>query len=109
MLFEGTDHYIATEEPELAVRAAIALQKPLLVKGEPGSGKTMLAEEVPAALGMPLYRWHIKLTGHTYKMVKDLCTGIESGNPLGVLDGDLDRFLEASLTRGVGDRRPEAS
>ena len=45
---------------------------------------------------------------HPYKMVKDLRTGIESGNPLGVLDGDLDRFLEAALAQGAGDRRPEA-
>ena len=46
---------------------------------------------------------------HPYKMVKDLRTGIESGNPQGVLDGDLDRFLEAALAQGAGDRRPEAS
>ena len=46
---------------------------------------------------------------HPYKMVKDLRTGIESGNPLGVLDGDLDKFLEAALAQGAGDRRPEAS
>jgi peptide chain release factor 2 len=45
---------------------------------------------------------------HPYKMVKDLRTGIESGNPQGVLDGDLDKFLEASLAQGAGDRRPEA-
>ena len=45
---------------------------------------------------------------HPYKMVKDLRTGVESGNPLGVLDGDLDKFLEASLAQGAGDRRPEA-
>jgi MoxR-like ATPase len=62
MNFAGTDRYIATEELQLAVRAAIALQKPLLVKGEPGTGKTMLAEEVAATLGMPLHRWHIKST-----------------------------------------------
>ena len=62
MSFTGTERYIATEELQLAVRAAIALQKPLLVKGEPGTGKTMLAEEVAAALGMPLHRWHIKST-----------------------------------------------
>src|SRR5829696_8744201 len=46
---------------------------------------------------------------HPYKMVKDLRTGVESGNPLGVLDGDLDKFLEAALAQGAGDRRPEAS
>ena len=46
---------------------------------------------------------------HPYKMVKDLRTGIESGNPMGVLDGDLDKFLEAALAQGAGDRRPEAS
>ena len=62
MQFAGTERYIATDELQLAVRAAIALQKPLLVKGEPGTGKTMLAEEVAAALGMPLHRWHIKST-----------------------------------------------
>src|SRR6476661_8698208 len=62
MQFEGTDRYIATDELQLAVRAAVALQKPLLVKGEPGTGKTMLAEEVAGALAMPLYRWHIKST-----------------------------------------------
>ncbi|MFZ1427063.1 MAG: MoxR family ATPase [Geminicoccaceae bacterium] len=62
MQFEGTDRYIATDELQLAVRAAVALQKPLLVKGEPGTGKTMLAEEVAEALGMPIFRWHIKST-----------------------------------------------
>ncbi len=62
MQFEGTDRYIATDDLQLAVRAAVALQKPLLVKGEPGTGKTMLAEEVAAALAMPLFRWHIKST-----------------------------------------------
>ena len=53
--FAGTERYIATDELQLAVRAAVTLEKPLLVKGEPGTGKTMLAEEVAAALGMPLY------------------------------------------------------
>ena len=62
MQFEGTDRYIATDELQLAVRAAVALQKPLLVKGEPGTGKTMLAEEVADALAMPLFRWHVKST-----------------------------------------------
>ena len=62
MKFEGTSRYIATPELMLAVNAAITLQRPLLIKGEPGTGKTQLAEEVAAALGAPLITWHIKST-----------------------------------------------
>ena len=62
MKFTGTDNYVATQDLMLAVNAAITLKRPLLVKGEPGTGKTMLAEEVSAALGMPLLQWHIKST-----------------------------------------------
>jgi MoxR-like ATPase len=62
MRFEGTATYVATPDLKLAVNAAVTLQRPLLVKGEPGTGKTMLAEEVAAALGMPLLQWHIKST-----------------------------------------------
>ena len=62
MRFEGTDTYIATPDLMLAVNAAIALERPLLIKGEPGTGKTMLAEEVARALGRPLLQWHIKST-----------------------------------------------
>ena len=62
MKFQGSDNYVATQDLMLAVNAAITLQRPLLVKGEPGTGKTMLAEEVAAALGMPLLQWHIKST-----------------------------------------------
>ena len=60
--FEGTDSYVATEDLKVAVNAAIALQRPLLIKGEPGTGKTVLAEQVAAALGAPLITWHIKST-----------------------------------------------
>ncbi len=60
--FEGTDTYVTTDDLMLAVNAAITLERPLLVKGEPGTGKTMLAEEVSAALGTPLISWHIKST-----------------------------------------------
>ena len=60
--FEGTRDYVATPDLMLAVNAAIRLQRPLLIKGEPGTGKTMLAEEVAAALGLPLLQWHIKST-----------------------------------------------
>ncbi|HPR07017.1 MAG TPA: MoxR family ATPase [Denitromonas sp.] len=62
MRFEGSDSYVATDDLKLAVNAAITLQRPLLIKGEPGTGKTMLAEEVAAALGLPLLQWHIKST-----------------------------------------------
>ncbi len=62
MRFEGTDQYVATDDLRLAVNAAIALERPLLVKGEPGTGKTLLAQEVARSLGMPLIEWHIKST-----------------------------------------------
>jgi len=62
MRFEGSQNYVATDDLRLAVNAAITLQRPLLIKGEPGTGKTMLAEEVAAALNMPLLQWHIKST-----------------------------------------------
>ncbi|MCE1250534.1 MAG: MoxR family ATPase, partial [Comamonadaceae bacterium] len=60
--FHGSDNYVATPDLMLAVNAAITLQRPLLIKGEPGTGKTLLAEEVAQALGMPLLQWHIKST-----------------------------------------------
>ncbi len=62
MKFHGTKNYVATQDLMLSVNAAITLQRPLLVKGEPGTGKTMLAEEVAQALGLPLLQWHIKST-----------------------------------------------
>jgi MoxR-like ATPase len=60
--FEGTDNYVVTEDLKVAVNAAIALQRPLLIKGEPGTGKTVLAEEIAKALDAPLITWHIKST-----------------------------------------------
>jgi MoxR-like ATPase len=62
MRFEGSSQYVATDDLKLAVNAAITLARPLLIKGEPGTGKTMLAEEVAAALDMPLLQWHVKST-----------------------------------------------
>ena len=60
--FEGTENYIATEDLRVAVNAALTLQRPLLIKGEPGTGKTVLAEEVSKALDMELITWHVKST-----------------------------------------------
>ena len=62
MKFAGTDTYISTEDLSMAVNASVTLERPLLIKGEPGTGKTMLAEEVAASLKMPLIEWHIKST-----------------------------------------------
>ena len=62
MRFDGTKDYVATEDLKVAVNAAITLERPLLVKGEPGTGKTMLAIEVAKALNTPLIEWHIKST-----------------------------------------------
>jgi MoxR-like ATPase len=62
MRFEGTDTYVAPRDLTVAVNAAIALQRPLLVKGEPGTGKTVLAEEIARAMGTPLLTWHVKST-----------------------------------------------
>src|SRR5919109_711810 len=62
MRFKGSQSYVSTEDLTLAVNAAITLQRPLLVKGEPGTGKTMLAIEVAKSLGVPILEWHIKST-----------------------------------------------
>ena len=62
MKFQGTDAYIASDDLAVAVNAAITLERPLLVKGEPGTGKTELARQVSSALGMPIIEWHIKST-----------------------------------------------
>ena len=62
MRFEGTSNYVATDDLKVAVNAAVQLRRPLLVKGEPGTGKTVLAHEIAGALGTPLIEWHIKST-----------------------------------------------
>ncbi|WP_374649494.1 AAA family ATPase [Rhizorhabdus sp.] len=62
MRFEGTSNYVATDDLKVAVNAAVTLRRPLLVKGEPGTGKTVLAHEIAAATGAPLVQWHIKST-----------------------------------------------
>ena len=62
MIFDSTDNYISTDDLSMAVDAAVKLQRPLLVKGEPGTGKTMLAYEIAKTLNAPLITWHIKST-----------------------------------------------
>jgi MoxR-like ATPase len=62
MRFEGTDNYVATDDLKVAVNAAVTLRRPLLVKGEPGTGKTVLAHEIAGAVGAPLIEWHVKST-----------------------------------------------
>jgi MoxR-like ATPase len=62
MRFEGTSNYVATEDLKVAVNAAVKLRRPLLVKGEPGTGKTVLAHEIAGAIGAPLIEWHVKST-----------------------------------------------
>ena len=62
MKFAGTEEYVATKELQMAVNAAVRLRKPLLIKGEPGTGKTMLAEQISKALKLPFIQWHIKST-----------------------------------------------
>src|SRR5688500_9255600 len=62
MRFEGTSNYVATDDLKVAVNAAVQLRRPLLVKGEPVTGKTVLAHEIAEALGAPLIEWHIKST-----------------------------------------------
>ncbi len=62
MKFQGTENYVATDDLKVAVNAAVTLERPLLVKGEPGTGKTVLAKEVAKGLGAPLIEWHVKST-----------------------------------------------
>ena len=84
--FQGTENYVATPDLNVAVNAAIALERPLLVKGEPGTGKTVLAHEIANALGAPLIQWHVKSTTkaqhglYEYDAVKRLRDG-QLGDP----------------------------
>ena len=67
MRFEGTEDYVATDDLKVAVNAAVQLRRPLLVKGEPGTGKTVLAHEIAGALGAPLIEWHVKSTTRAHQ------------------------------------------
>jgi len=90
MKFQGTSNYVATQDLMLSVNAAITLKRPLLVKGEPGTGKTMLAEEVATALKLPLLQWHIKSTTKAQQ---------------GLYEYDAVSRLRDSQLAGVGDEK----
>ena len=102
MRFTGSANYVATPDLMLAVNAAIVLQRPLLIKGEPGTGKTMLAEEVAKALGAPLLQWHIKSTTkaqqglYEYDAVSRL-----RDSQLGGVDGDRVHDIANYIVKGV--------
>ncbi|MBB4842231.1 MoxR-like ATPase [Paucibacter oligotrophus] len=103
MKFAGSDQYIATPDLMLAVNAAATLQRPLLVKGEPGTGKTMLAEEVAAALGMPLLQWHIKSTTKAQQGLYeyDAVSRLRDSQLAGIEGSDKVRNIENYIVKGV--------
>ena len=103
MKFTGTDQYVATQDLMLAVNAAITLRRPLLVKGEPGTGKTMLAEEVAAALKMPLLQWHIKSTtkAHQGLYEYDAVSRLRDSQLADVHDSQKVRDIRNYIVKGV--------
>jgi MoxR-like ATPase len=103
MKFQGSDHYIATPDLKLAVNAAITLQRPLLVKGEPGTGKTLLAEEVAASLGMPLLQWHIKSTTKAQQGLYeyDAVSRLRDSQLSGIEGGDKVKNIHNYIVKGV--------
>ena len=85
MRFEGTEAYVATDDLQIAVNAAVTLERPFLVKGEPGTGKTVLAHEIAEALGAPLIEWHVKSTTKAQHGLYDydawrVCVTVSSGD-----------------------------
>jgi MoxR-like ATPase len=103
MKFQGSDQYVATADLKLAVNAAATLQRPLLIKGEPGTGKTMLAEEVAAALGMPLLQWHIKSTTKAQQGLYeyDAVSRLRDSQLAGIEGSERVRNIENYIVKGV--------
>ena len=103
MKFQGSDQYVATADLLLAVNAAAALQRPLLIKGEPGTGKTMLAEEVASALGMPLLQWHIKSTTKAQQGLYeyDAVSRLRDSQLAGIEGSERVRHIENYIVKGV--------
>ncbi|MFY7865725.1 AAA family ATPase [Roseateles sp.] len=103
MKFEGSEQYVATPDLMLAVNAAATLQRPLLIKGEPGTGKTMLAEEVAQALGMPLLQWHIKSTTKAQQGLYeyDAVSRLRDSQLSGIEGAEKVRNIENYIVKGV--------
>lgn len=103
MRFQGSDQYIATQDLMLAVNAAITLKRPLLIKGEPGTGKTMLAEEVAASLNMPLLQWHVKSTTKAQQGLYeyDAVSRLRDSQMADVGDRDRVKHIENYIIKGV--------
>jgi MoxR-like ATPase len=103
MKFHGSDQYVATPDLMLAVNAAVTLQRPLLVKGEPGTGKTMLAEQVAEALGLPLLQWHIKSTTKAQQGLYeyDAVSRLRDSQLSGVGDAEKVRDIRNYIVKGV--------
>src|ERR1700712_1143442 len=106
MKFTGSESYVATDDLMLAVNAALTLGRPLLVKGEPGTGKTMLAEEVATALGLPLLQWHVKSTTKAQQGLYeyDAVSRLRDSQMAGVAGGDSServRHIENYIVKGV--------
>src|SRR3982750_4795229 len=103
MKFRGSETYVATADLMLAVNAAVTLTRPLLVKGEPGTGKTMLAEEVAQALGLPLLQWHItsptKAQQGLYEY--DAVSRLRDGQLADVAGGERDKDIHNYIIKGV--------
>jgi len=103
MKFAGSEHYVATSDLSLAVHAAATLQRPLLIKGEPGTGKTLLAEEVARSLGMPLLQWHIKSTTKAQQGLYeyDAVSRLRDSQLAGIEGSDKVRNIENYIVKGV--------
>ena len=103
MKFQGSDHYVATPDLMLAVNAAATLKRPLLIKGEPGTGKTMLAEEVATALGMPLMQWHIKSTTKAQQGLYeyDAVSRLRDSQLAGIEDSEKIKDIRNYIVKGV--------
>ncbi len=101
--FQGTDNYIATQDLMLAVNAAVTLKRPLLVKGEPGTGKTMLAEEAATAMNMPLLQWHIKSTTKAQQGLYeyDAVSRLRDSQLAGFADSERVKDIRNYIVKGV--------